>query len=90
MKHNFLEGLSEIQKTISVQGLRGLSCLACFDHHKKVSSTKTVKCFYNIGNSKKMERMIDKFLWKGPGKVTRLSDINSLQNGGLNLTVLET
>ena len=33
---------------------------------------------------------IDKFLCKGPDKVTRLSVINSLQNGGLNLTNLET
>ena len=34
--------------------------------------------------------MIDKFLCKGQDKVTRLSVINSLQNGGLNLTNLET
>ena len=39
---------------------------------------------------KRMERMIYKFLWKEPDKVTRLSFINSLQNGGLNLTDLET
>ena len=29
-------------------------------------------------------------MWKGPDKVTRLSVINSLKNGGLNLTDLET
>ena len=39
---------------------------------------------------KQMKRMIDKFLCKGQDKVTRLSVINSLQNGGLNLTNLET
>ena len=39
---------------------------------------------------KQMERMLYKFLWKGPDKVTRLSVINSLENGGLNLTDLET
>ena len=33
--------------------------------------------------------MIYKFLWKGPDKVTRLSVINTLENGGLNLTDLE-
>ena len=38
---------------------------------------------------KQMERMIYKFLWKGPDKVTRLSVINTLENGGLNLTDLE-
>ena len=39
---------------------------------------------------KQMERMVYKFLWKGPDKVTRLSIINTLKNGGLNLTDLET
>ena len=32
---------------------------------------------------KQMEKMIYKFLWKGPDKV------NTLENGGLNLTDLE-
>ena len=39
---------------------------------------------------KQVERMVYKFLWKGPDKVTRLSVINSLKNGGLNLTDRET
>ena len=39
---------------------------------------------------KQMERMIDNFLCKRPDKVTRPSVINSLQNGGLNLTILKT
>jgi len=39
---------------------------------------------------KQMERMLYKFLWKGPDKVIRLSVINSLKNSGLNLTDLET
>jgi len=34
--------------------------------------------------------MIYKFLWNGPDKVTRLSVINSLTTGGLNLTDIET
>ena len=33
--------------------------------------------------------MIFKFLCKGPDKVTRLSVINTLENGGLNLTDFE-
>ena len=37
-----------------------------------------------------MERMLYKFVWKGPDKVTRLSVISSLKNGDLNLTDLET
>ena len=39
---------------------------------------------------KQMERMVSKFLWKGPDKVKRLSVINSLKNGDLNITDLET
>lgn len=39
---------------------------------------------------KQVERMIFNFLQQGPDKATRLSVINSLQNGGLNLTDLET
>ena len=34
--------------------------------------------------------MIYKFLWKGPDKVTKLSVINSLTNGALNLMDRET
>jgi len=39
---------------------------------------------------RRMERMIYKFLWKGPDKVTRNSVINTLEHGGLNLTDIET
>ena len=37
-----------------------------------------------------MGKMIFKFLWNGPDKVTRPCVINSLTNGGLNLTDIET
>ena len=39
---------------------------------------------------KRMERMIFKFLWKEPDKVTRNSVINSIKNGGFNLIDIET
>ena len=39
---------------------------------------------------KDTEKMIYKFLWNGPDKVTRLSVINLLTKGGLNLTNIET
>ena len=93
IKHNFHERLSEIQKTINLWGLRGLSLFS------KVTIIKTfliLKMFYvfTILETpeeiiKQMERMIDNFLCKGPDKVTRPSVINSLQNGGLNLTNLK-
>jgi len=37
-----------------------------------------------------MEKMMFKSLWKSPDKVTRFSVINTLENGGLNLTDFET
>ena len=37
-----------------------------------------------------MAKIMLRFLWKGPDKVTRLSVINTLENGGLNLTDFET
>lgn len=40
--------------------------------------------------SRWMEKMIYKFLCKGPDKVTRNSVINTLEYGGLNLTDIET
>ena len=64
------------------------------DHHKNVPYTKLLYVSTILETPeeiiKQMERMIYKFLWKEPDKVTRLSFINSLQNGGLNLTDLET
>ena len=38
---------------------------------------------------KQMEEIIFKFLWKGPDKVTSLSVINTLENGGLNVRDFE-
>ena len=37
-----------------------------------------------------IQTIIYKFLWKGPDKITRKAAINSFDNGGLNLTDLET
>ena len=33
---------------------------------------------------------MSKLVWKGPDKVTRLSVMNTLENGGLNVTDFET
>ena len=93
IKHNFHERLSEIQKTINLWGLRGLSLFS------KVTIIKTFLTLKMLHVStiletpeeiiKQMERMIDNFLCKRPDKVTRPSVFNSLQNGGLNLTNLK-
>ena len=92
-KQNFQDRLNEVQKTINLWKLRGLSLFG------KVTITKSFlirKLLYvsSIIETppeiiERMEKMIYKFLWKGPDKVTRLSVINTLENGGLNLTDLE-
>ena len=49
--------------------------------------SSTIERPYDI--LRRMEKMIYKFLWKGPDKVTRSSVINMLEHGGLNLTDIE-
>ena len=94
IRHNFHERLSEIQKTIDLWGLRVLSLFGKVTIIKTFRKPRLVYVSTILETPeeiiKQMERMIDKFLCKGQDKVTRLSVINSLQNGGLNLTNLET
>ena len=91
---NFEEKLDKIQKVINIWNMRGLSLFG------RVTIVKTflIPKFLYVSSIiqtpmeiiKRMERMIFKFLWKGPDKVTRSSVINSVENGGLNLTDIET
>ena len=91
---NFQEKLDKIQKVINIWNMRGLSLFG------KVTVVKTFlipKLLYissiiqtPMEIIKRMERMIFKFLWRGPDKVTRTSVINSVENGGLNLMDIET
>ena len=94
IKQNFHERLSDIQKTINLWSLRGLSLFGKVTIVKSFLIPKLLYVSTILETPqeiiKQMERMLYKFLWKGPDKVTRLSVINSLKNGGLNLTDLET
>ena len=94
IKQNFHERLSDIQKTINLWNLRGLSLFGKVTIVKSFLIPKLLYVSTILETPqeiiKQMERMLYKFLWKGPDKVTRLSVINSLENGGLNLTDLET
>ena len=94
-KQNFQDRLNEVQKTINLWKLRGLSLFGkitiiksfLFLFPKLLYVSSIIETPPEI--IKQMEKMIYKFLWKGPDKVTRLSVINTLENGGLNLTDLE-
>ena len=49
--------------------------------------SSTIERPYDI--LRRMEKMIYKFLWKGPDKVTRSSVINMLKHGWLKVTNIE-
>ena len=82
-----------LQKAINLWKLRGLSLFGKVTIIKSFLIPKLLYVSSIIETPpeiiKQMEKMIYKFLWKGPDKVTRLSVINTLENGGLNLTDLE-
>ena len=81
--HNFEERLNQIQKTINIWSMRGLSLfgkvtiIKTFLNPKLLYVSSIIETSYDI--LWRMERMIYKFLWKGPDKVTRNSVINTLE-----------
>ena len=93
MKQNFQDKLNEVQKSINLWKLRGLSLFGKVTIIKYFLIPKLLYVSSIVETPpkiiKQMEKMIYKFLWKGPDKVTWLSVINTLKNGGLNLTDLD-
>ena len=91
---NFQEKLDKIQKVINIWNKRGLSLFGRVTIAKTFLIPKLLYVSSIIQTPmeiiKRMERMVFKFLWKGPDKVTRNSVINSIKNGGLNLIDIET
>ena len=94
LKQNFHDRLNECQKLINLWKIRGLSL---FGKVTIIKSFLIPKLLYvsSIMETppeviKQVEKMVFKFLWKGPDKVTRLSVINTLDKGGLNLTDFES
>ena len=91
---NFQEKLDKIQKVINIWNMRGLSSFG----RMTIVKTLLIPKFLYVSSIiqtpmeiiKRMERMIFKFLWKGPDKVTQNSVINSIKNGGWNLIDIET
>ena len=94
LRQNFHDRLNECQNLINLWKMRGLSV---FGKVTIIKSFLIPKLLYvsSIMETppeviKQMEKMFFKFLWKGPDKVTRLSVINTLDKGGLNLTDFES
>ena len=94
LKQNFHDRLDECQKLVNLWKLRGLSLFGKVAIIKSFLIPKLLYVSSIIETPpeivKQMEKMIFKFLWNGPDKVTRLSMINTLDNGGLNLTDFES
>ena len=86
---NFLERLNECQKLTNLWKLRGFSLFGKVAIIKSYLLPKLLYVSSIIEMPpeiiKQMKKIIFKFLWKGPDKVTWLSVINTLENGGLNL-----
>ena len=88
---NFQEKLDKIQKVINIWNMRGLSLFGRVTIVKTFLIPKLLYVSSIIQTPMEtIKRMIFKFLWKGPDKVTRNSVINSIKNGGLNLIDIET
>ena len=83
---HFEEKLDKIQKVMNIWDMRGLSLFGRLTIVKTFLIPELLYVSWIIqtpmGIIKRMERMIFKFLWKGPDKVTRNSVINSVENGG--------
>ena len=94
IQQNFHDRLNECQKLTNLWKLRVLSLFGKVAIIKSFLVPKLLYVSSIIETPseiiKQMEKIMFKFLWKGPDKVTRLSVINTLENGGLNLTDFET
>ena len=92
--HNFEERLNQLQKNYKsleyerIALFGKVTIIKTFLIPKLLYLSSIIETPYDI--LRRMERMIYKFLWKGPDKFTRNSVINKLEQGGLNLTDIET
>ena len=90
---NFIERLGSVKKLIKIWFSRGLSI------YGKVTIIKLIipKLVYISSLLptpkeiiQELNRLLFKFLWKGPDKVTRLSTIKEYEKGGLKMIDLES
>ena len=94
LQKNFYDKISDIKKQIHLWSWRGLSLLGKVSIIKSLLLPKLIYIFSILPPPSEfvalIQTIIYKFLWKGPDKITRKAAINSFDNGGLNLTDLET
>ena len=94
LQKNFYDMISNIKKQIHLWSWRGLSLLGKVSIIKSLLLPKLIYIFSILQPPPEFVALIQttiyKFLWKGPDKIARKAAVNSLDNGGLNLTDLET
>ena len=94
LQKNFYDKISDIKKQIHLWSWRGLSLLGKVSIITSLLLPKLIYIFSILPPPSEFVALIQtpiyKFLWKGPDKITRKAAINSFDNGGLNLTDLET
>ena len=86
LEKNFIENLDKIKKLINVWSSRGLSIYGKVTIIKSLVIPKFVYVASLMPTPKdavvELNRLLFKCLWNGKDKVTRLSTINELENGG--------
>ena len=90
IQQNFHDRLNECHKLTNLRGLPlfgKVAIIKSFLLPKLICVSSIIETPPEI--IKQMEEIIFKFLWKGPDKVTSLSVINTLENGGLNVRDFE-
>jgi len=91
---NFIERLDSVKKLVNVWSSRGLSIYGKVTIIKSLIIPKFVYILSLLPAPKEivqeLNRMLFKFLWKGTGKVTKLSTINEYENGGLKTIDLKS
>ena len=94
LQKNFYDKISDIKKQIHLWSWRGLSLLDKVSIIKSLLLPKLIYVYSILPPPSEflalIQTIIYKFLWKGPDKITIKAAINSFDNGGLNLTDLET
>jgi len=91
---NFYNKITEIKKQIHQWSWRGLSLFGKVSIIKSLLFPKLVYIFSILSPPSEfillIQKIVYKFLWKGPDKITRRATINCSDYGGWNLTDLDT
>ena len=94
IQKNFYDKIADIKKQIHLWSWRSLSLLGKVSIIKSLLLPKLTYIFSILPTPPEfivlLQKMIYQFLWKGPDKIARRAVINTFDNGGLDVTDLES